>query len=310
MARAQIKLLLFLITLGIMVGCLATAWWIYQNILLRDAAITEDIAQMQAPNRPPPDPGARRFDAAVELISQGKLDEARDALYKLLQQFPKSPTCVEAKRIIGEMNMDALYRLDASGGKKDYIVQPRDALLAIAAKNKTTMEALARINSLTTINLQPGEHLFVIPMDFDLALDVSEKKLTLLRGGRFFKEYLALDLRLPPNTKIPSEMEIGGKSAMVDGKQANPVSADFVRAEKRIIGYKSATTVGLILRTPPAAQPVEPPKPKSDSAKSKGSDDTDDEGPSAVTTGLFLSQEDLEEIYPILRRGSKLSLVQ
>lgn len=309
MARAQIKLLLFLITLGIMVGCLATAWWIYQNILLRDAAITQDIAQMRAPNRPPPDPGARRFDAAVDLISQGKIDEARDALYKLLQQFPKSPTCVEAKRIIGEMNMDALYRLDASGGKRDYIVQPRDALLGIAAKNKTTMEALARINSLTTINLQPGEHLFVIPMDFDLALDVSEKKLTLLRGGRFFKEYHALDLRLPPNTKVPSEMEIGGKSAMVDGKQANPVSADFVRAEKRIIGYKSASTVGLILRQPPAAQPVEPPKPKSDIDKSKEAD-ADEDGPSTATTGLFLSQEDLEEIYPILRRGSKLSLVQ
>lgn len=309
MARAQIKLLLFLITLGIMVGCLATAWWIYQNILLRDAAITQDIAQMRAPNRPPPDPGARRFDAAVDLISQGKIDEARDALYKLLQQFPKSPTCVEAKRIIGEMNMDALYRLDASGGKKDYIVQPRDALLGIAAKNKTTMEALARINSLTTINLQPGEHLFVIPMDFDLALDVSEKKLTLLRGGRFFKEYHALDLRLPPNTKVPSEMEIGGKSAMIDGKQANPVSADFVRAEKRIIGYKSASTVGLILRQPPAAQPVEPPKPKSDIDKSKEAD-ADEDGPSTATTGLFLSQEDLEEIYPILRRGSKLSLVQ
>ncbi len=306
MARAQIKLLLFLITMGIMVGCLATAYWIYQNIIMRDAAITQDIAASRSPQRPPPDPGARRFDSAIDLVKQGKIDEARDALYKLLQQFPKSPTCVEAKRIIGEMNMDALYKLDSSGGKKDYIVQPRDAMLSIAAKNKTTIEALARINSLTTFNLQPGEHLLVIPMDFDLALDVSEKKLTLLRGGRFFKEYMALDLRLPPNTKVPGEMEVGGKSAMIDGKQANPVSADFVRADKRIIGYKNAATVGLIIRTPPTAQPVEAPKPKSDKDKTE----LDDEGPSTVTTGLFLAREDLEEIYPILRRGSKLSLVQ
>lgn len=299
MARAQFKLLLFLIVLGILLGCVGAAWWVYQNVLMRDAVIAQEVAQLHGKNRPVIDPGARRFDTAVELIRNGKLDEGREALYKLLQTFPRSPTCKEAKRIIGEMNMDALYRMDASGGKKDYIVQPRDSLLAIASRNKTTMEALARINSLSTINLQPGEHLFVIPMDFDLAVDVSERKVTLLRAGRFFKEYEALDIKLLPNTRVPSEMEIASKSAIVDNKQANPVSPDYIRAEKRLIANKNAATVGLIIRPPPTAEPVVQGKPS-----------TPDNNNLTSRTGLFMRVEDLEELYPILRRGSKFSLVQ
>ncbi len=298
MARAQFKFLLFLIVVGILVGCVSAAWWVYQNILKRDAQITRDIAELHKQVHPPFDPGARRFQAAVDLIRTGKLDEGRESLYRLLQSFPHSPTCTEAKRIIGEMNMDALYKLDASGGKKDYIVQPRDSLLAIAARNRTTIEALARINSLTSINLQPGEHLFVIPMDFDLALDVSEKKLTLLRGGRFFKEYQALEVKLPPGTRVPAEMQLGSKSAITENKTANPVASDFIAAEKRLIVNKTATTVGLIIRTPPVAQPAS----KAPAAAAEPS--------VAVTTGLFMRTEDLEELYPILRKGSKFNLVQ
>lgn len=299
MARAQFKLLILLITLGIVAGCGFAGWWLYQNIIAHDAAITKEIAaDRTAPGRVAIDPGAKRFDAAIDLIRATKTDEARDALYKLLQSFPRSPTCAEAKRIIGEMNMDALYRQDASGGKRDYIVQPRDSLLAITGRTKTTLEALARINSLTSINLQPGDHLFVIPMDFDLALDVSERRLTLLRSGRFFKEYAALGLKLPPGMKVPNELEVTSKSAIIDGKAANPVTAEFVRAEKRIIVGKNSNSAGLMLRTPPVAKAVEP-------GQNSATDET-----SASSTGIFLAREDLEELYPILRKGAKLSLVQ
>jgi hypothetical protein len=299
MARAQFKLLLFLITLGILVGCVATGWWLYSNVIAHDAAVTKDIAASRsAPGRPALDPGARRFDAAIDLIRSSKTEEARDALYKLLQSFPRSPTCGEAKRIIGEMNMDALYRLDASGGKRDYIVQPGDSLLAITGRTKTTLEALARINSLSSINLQPGEHLFVIPMDFDLAVDASDHRVTLLRGGRFFKEYTALGLKLPQGMKVPAELEVTSKSAIIDNKAANPVTADFVRAEKRLIVGKNANTAGLMIRTPPTAKAVD-----------QSQNSATDEAPESHT-GIFLAREDIEELYPILRKGARLSLVQ
>ncbi|MDB6140676.1 MAG: hypothetical protein JWO94_3748 [Verrucomicrobiaceae bacterium] len=340
MARTQIKLLLFLITLGIVVGCFATALWIYQNVLLPEKQTQADIKQMQAPGRPPPDPGARRFENAVDQVRDAKLSEAREALYKLLQQFPKSSTCDEAKRILGEMNMDALCSLDTAGGKKDYIVQPHDALAAIASRNHTSLEAIARFNSLTTYNLQPGEHLFLIPLDFDMVLSASTGKLTLLQDGLFFKEYQALKVVLNAGTKVPSEMSIGNKSAILGSKTIAPVSADFMKAEKTIVAYKGPVTVGLVIHAPPRPEPAgqttstaplaPPPGSKSKTkdksspspapkskAKSKGkgkaaqqgTDDDDSPGAAAVQTGLILASEDLEEIYPILRKGSKLRIV-
>ena len=334
MARAQIKLLLFLITLGIVGACMATVFWLYQNVLVKERKTMETIKEMSAPGRPPPDPGARRFDAAMDLVKAGKLAEAREGLYRMLQQFPKSATCPDAKRIIGEMNMDALCSLDASGGKKDYVVQPRDALLNIASRNHTTIEAIARFNSLTSFNLQPGEHLFLIPMDFDMVVNVSTKKVTLLHEGQFFKEYEALKVALPPGTKVPSEMSIGNKSAMNSGKLVSPVSADFAKADKTIVAYKNAVTVGLIIQAPPLPPPVgettsttplptakskppAAPKPKAKSkgkGKSKGSsqaepDGDNDQPRSTLQTGVILANEDLEEIYPILHKDSKLRLV-
>ena len=341
MARAQIKLLLFLITLGIVVGCMATAFWIYQNVMLKEDQIKADIKQMEAPGRPPPDPGARRFEAAMDLVRGGKLADARTALYKLLQQFPKSATCAEAKRILGEMNMDALCAQDTSGGKQDYVVQKGDKLLSIAARNHTSIEAIARFNSLTSINLQPGEHLFLIPLDFDLVLSASTGKLTLLQDGLFFKEYQPLSSSVGPGTKVPAELSIGGKSAVLEGKQITPTSRDFMTADKSIAAYKIAVTVGLGIHAPPRPRPfgrttaTTPPEPPP-SAKAKGRENagpppakarpesksksegaaadaagSDDEASSAPApqTGLVLTNEDLEEIFPILRKGSKLRIV-
>ena len=135
-------------------------------------------------------------------------------------------------------------------------------------------------------------------MDFDLALDVSDRRLTLLRSGRFFKEYTALGLKLPPGMKVPNELEVTSKSAIIDGKAANPVTAEFVRAEKRIIVGKNNNSAGLLLRTPPVAKAVEP-------GQNSATDET-----AASNTGIFLAREDLEELYPILRKGAKISLVQ
>ena len=104
MAKTQIKLLIFLITVGLVAGTLAMGYWVYMNILLKESQVEQDIASMKAKDRPRVDPGIRRFEAAVELIHQGKIDEGRDALYKLCQQFPDSKTCAEAKHTTAKNN--------------------------------------------------------------------------------------------------------------------------------------------------------------------------------------------------------------
>lgn len=308
--RAQIKLLLFLLVAGITAGILAVAFWLYKNILSEDSRIAQEIVAMKKDGRPPPDPGLHHFNLAVELLRGKKLDDGRDGLYKLLRQFPRSPTTAEAKRIIGEMNLDNLYAHEAIGGKRDYIVQPGDSLLAIAAKHQTTLETLARVNGLTSYNLQPGDLLFVIPMNFDLVVDASTKTVTVMREGRFFHQYQAIDLQLPPNLKIPSSLEVASKSAInpADGKVANPVTVAFISAEKRIVLNRKGTASTALMITSPTvvrAQSTPDAVPKAIPVE-----DDEDDGDTAPRTGLFLAPEELEEIYPLLRRGSAVTLVE
>lgn len=309
--RAQIKLLLFLIVASVTVAILAGAFWLYKNVLSEDSRIAGEIAAMKKDGRPPPDPGLHHFNIAVEQLRQKQLDEGRESLYKLLRQFPRSPTTAEAKRIIGEMNLDNLYAHEAVGGKRDYIVQPGDSLLAIASKHQTTLETLARVNGLTSYNLQPGDLLFVIPMNFDLVVDVSTNTVTVMREGRFFHQYKAIDLQLPPNLKVPSALEVASKSAInpADGKVANPVTVAFISAQKRIVlNRKNTSTTALMITSPTVVRAQSTPDavPKAIPVD----DDDDDDASGAPRTGLFLAAEDLEEIYPLLRRGSAVTLVE
>lgn len=314
MAKTQIKLLIFLITVGLVAGTLAMGYWVYMNILLKESQVEHDIASMKAKDRPRVDPGIRRFEAAVELIHQGKIDDGRDALYKLCQQFPDSKTCAEAMRIIGEINMDQLYSANSTAGKKDYIVQPGNSLNSIATKFDTTVDSIIRSSGLMSFNLHPGDHLTIIPMDFHLGVSISKKQVMLLRkvGDKeyLFKVYNAKDIRLPPGMRLPVEMTIAGKNSIFDGKPVVSTDPNYVDAEKWFAGTKS----GISLRTPPVAraQPIEEPKaPATASKKSAPPAAMPAPAPAPTAeTGIFLAREDIEELFALVRKGSKLSLVR
>lgn len=311
MAKAQLKILVFLITVGLVAGALSVGWWFYMNVLLKESQVEKDIAAMKGKDRPRIDPGLRRFEAAVDLIREGKIDEGRDALYKLRLQFPDSAACPEAMRIIGEINLDQLYSHEHKAGKKDYIVQPGNTLLGIATKNDTTVDSIIRMNGLMSTLLQPGDHLTLIPMDFHLGVDVSSKQVMLLRkvGDKeyLFKVYDAKDVRLPPGTRLPVEMELAGKNATHEGKTILSTDPNYAAAEKWISGTKA----GVIIRTPPVVKATPAEEPKAAVAKGSSPDAMPAPAPSAAAeTGIFLSREDIEELFALVRKGSKLSLVR
>lgn len=313
MARTQIKILIFLITVGLVAGTLSIAWWFYTNVLLKESRVEQDIAAMKDSDRPRIDPGARRFEAAVDLIKAGKINEGRDALYKLRQQFPESPTCVEAMRIIGEINLDSLFSPQDMSGKKDYIVQPGNTLLGIATKHNTTIDSIIRINGMMSTNLQPGDHLTLLPMDFYLGIMVGKKQVILFRKvgdkGYPFKFYAASDIRLPPGTRVPLEMEVAGKNASLDGRNLLPTDSHYALADKWISGTKA----GIVIRTPPVPKPTA----VQTAADLKTAKDRNTMAsapippPSAVAeTGIFLPREDIEEIFALVRVKSKVSLAR
>jgi len=300
MAKTQLKLLLFLIVLGITLGCMATAFYIYDKILRPERLIQTEMKNMKKGELPKIDPGAKRFEIAATQIRAGKYTEGRELLYKMLQQFPDSSTCPEAKRIIGEMNFDELFSPESKINKKDYIVQPGDSLALIASKQGSSMDMIVRLNGLMGTTLQPGDHLTIIPLEFSIVVDLSAKSLTLRRktGEKeyFFKEYHASDIRLPNNIKIPAEMEIKGKSAISEGKVVLSTDPKYVAAEK----WLPTSRNGVVLRTPPLAKTLPAAQPASALPSSV---------PSAES-GVFLDSSDLEELFALVRNGSKLYFVR
>lgn len=299
MARAQFKLLVYLVVLGLTLGSMALAYYIYMKVLSPEERLREELSRIRRAELPKIDPGLKRFDTAAELLKEGRFNEAREALFRIVQQFPDSAAAPEAKRIIGEINMDELFSREPVPGKRDYIVQPGDSLALIATRQNTTMDLLIRLNGLMGATLHPGDHLTVLPVSFNLVVDVSAKTVTLRRvaGEKevFFKEYQATVLRLPGGMKLPAEMEIKGKSAMLDGRAVLSTDPRYAEADKWLPGSRA----GVVLRTPPPPEPAPPPGPDGRPAP-----------PPAPPPGIFLSREDLEEMFALVRNGSKLYLIR
>jgi hypothetical protein len=196
---------------------------------------------------------------------------------------------------------------------------------------------------------------------------VSAKTLTLLRKGRFFKEYQAVELRLPvgfrtgaapappkqgesearpaepakavapvnaKNSKKrpvatpplpPGELTLTEKAAWVDGRRVASSDLHFISADKWLIGSRP----GFNIRALPAAKPVGDPGLVTTSTKSGGSaaknsrpakaakvmkpvpDTADEEDFDPVLeTGVFLAREDIEELFTIIRPGTKVRVVK
>jgi LysM repeat protein len=311
MAKTQLKLLLFLIVLGITLGSMAAAFYIYDKVLKPEKLIQQEMAVLKKSNLPRIDPGMKRFEAAIELIRKDQIHEGREALYKLVQQFPDSAACSEAKRIIGEINFDELFSSDPRSGRKDYIVQPGDSLALIATRQSTSMDMLIRLNGLMGTVLQPGDHLAIVALDFSIDVDVSSRVVTLYRnlGGKryFFKEYHVEDLRLPPGLKPPLEVEIRGKSAVCDGKSVLSTDPRYIEAEKWLPAAKVGQVNPVIaLRT---ATPVRPSTAKPSSQDADLALNVSLEQPEPET-GVFLSRSDLEEMFALVRNGSKLHIIR
>ena len=311
MAKAQFKLLLFLIVMGLFAGVVATGWWLYENILLREQMVEKDLAAMKGKDRPRIDPGARRFDAAVDLIRGGSINEGRDALYKLLQQFPDSATCPEARRIIGEINMDQLFSPSYMAGKKEYIVQPGDSLNLIAQKNQTNVDFILRLNGMMSTTLQPGDRLTVAPIQFNLGISVAKKQVILFRnvnGKDYpFKFFTAKEIQLPPSTKVPGSYEVGVKSAQLEGKIVQSTDQRYHEAEKWIPTSKN----GLTFRVPAIGKAVAVPEPAPATAKAAPAiAAVPTTPPPPPESGIFLAREDLEELFALLRKGSKVDVAR
>ena len=248
----RIKILIFLFTIMLVGGVFAGCWWLYSRVLNRDDEVKAEISRESGNRKSPPDPGLRRFDQAIETIQSGgdHEQEGRDQLFDMVKHFPDSKRATDAKRIIGEMNMDALFSAGGNPNRKDHVVQPGESLNLIARKNLTTVSAIMRGNGMMSSGLQPGDHLFLFPLDFEMIVNVTKKTLTLKKNNQFFKEYHIVDFKLPSGVKAkpafekpPADIDVADRAAWFGGKRVQETDPHFMSSDKWLMGSKAGFNI-------------------------------------------------------------------
>ena len=179
-----------------------------------------DFAKMlDSAELPDIDPGEKAFQKAHELLALGKIDEAREKLTAIVNVYPTSSSAPVARRIVGEMNLDEILSTAHMAGKKSHIVKRGNSFLGIAAEYHTTLDCLMHLNGMMELkNIQPGEELIVMPLDFRLLIEPQRKSISVWEGGRFIREYSIVRLGIP--SKLPlGKTKISSKLAELDGRQ-------------------------------------------------------------------------------------------
>lgn len=224
-----------------------------------------------------PDPGLSKFKEAQDKIRQGQIKEALRELYDMTRFYQDSQKFTEAKRVIGEINMDALLSPDLSGGKTQEIVKRGDSLAAIANRHLCTPDYIIAVNGMISTSLQPGDRLTVNQLKFIVVIDVTDRLVVLYEGElegtkRFIKEYPLLGLKLPPNLKVPFPTELGEKMAFSGDKRTQISDPLYFSARKELPTKKA----GVHFHSPDSHEKESDP-------------------------GILLAEEDMEELWLLLR---------
>ena len=93
-------------------------------------------------------PGEIAFERARELLATGQFAKAREKLEFLVGVYPSSPSASEARRILGELNLDDLLSTEVMEGKVMYKVKSGDNFTRIAQSHDTTLDCIILIQQL------------------------------------------------------------------------------------------------------------------------------------------------------------------
>ena len=282
---ARLKFLLAFFAMLICAGGVAGAYFYWKKFAQPEIIVTRHIGGVKGGELERPDLGKRHFDAAVQLLKEGELVSARDRLVYLMQYFPESATYEEARRIVGEVNMDLLVSKIPLPGKTEYTVRRGEALVTIAGKSKTTIDYIMRANGKTSEFIFPDEALTVYPLDFRLEIDLEKATVTVLDGDALFKEYSIPDRHLPSDLRAPVSTTVSEKVAWHDNQPINFTDVNYMNCSKWIRTGK----IGLFIRQQETAG---------------------DGGAESRPYGIMLAKVDVEELFTIMRNGSRVDLVK
>ncbi|MDF1812971.1 MAG: LysM peptidoglycan-binding domain-containing protein [Verrucomicrobiales bacterium] len=281
---ARLKLVLAFFALMILTAGVAGAAYYWQKYVQPQKEVVETIANKDPETKP--DLGRKHYDRALAFIDEGELISARNELQYMLEIYPESPTITEAKRVLGELNLDLIFSKIPMEKKSEYHVKSGDAWSVVARRNKTTFDYIMRANGKTTTLIYKGEDLLVYDFsDCEAEIDLDAKTLTVKEGGKFIKEYKILDHNLPSHFPSKTSTSISEKVAWFKDGSVNFMSSNYLHSRKWIRTGK----MGLFIR--------------------QQLDEDEVEEGDTKPYGVMVAKTDMEELFSILRGGSKVSVL-
>jgi LysM repeat protein len=296
----RFKILVFVLTLALLGGTFLAAYWFYDTIDQPERLAEQQLLrrQQQTNKGPAPDPSAPSFQKINDALAAGQLEDVHEQLNRLLKVYPDSPWETEARRMLGEMNVDRLFSRSPMPGKRDYIVKSGDSLAKIEKGSLTTIPFLKRLNNLTSLNLQPGDRLVYQPLEFELEVRLADEVLTVRQKAAagldpiFFKNYRLTAVAVAPTFPKVLKTQIQEKPAWVGDRKVLATDPQYAFARKQLLTTGRPGRPGVLFR--PDSERVTVPT----------------GGVSAAVQGIFLDDGDLEELSTILRTGTPVVILR
>jgi LysM repeat protein len=216
------------------------------------------------------------------LIAKGNIEDGKRLLISIFQTFPKSVKADEARKTIGDMNIQDFFSPQPSADKKEYVVVRGDSIAKISSKTKAAPELIFKANGLEGLMIQPGMK-FIIPSgQFSMQIFLEAQAVELLNHGQFFRWYKALDFHLPPNMK-PGQLKVIGKEAWSGGNRVSFGERKFLGSSRWVVLSQSGIT--LYSETSPNTPNVQTPR-----------------------FGIQLAPEDMEELFALLAKETLVTV--
>src|SRR5688572_8679410 len=199
MTRVHVRIVAALLALIVLSAAVLGGYYMYHERMVPELERKAEVKELLKQPGPKVDPGKKVFDQAIEFIRKGEKEAAREKLTEIVEVYRDSDRFNDAREVLGEMNMDRLFERAPMPGKLEYTVgnTRQDNLKSISSRFQTTIPYIKRVNNLVGTIIHPGDRLIIYPLNFEIEVRLKEKKLTLLKDSRLFKEYNILGHHLP-----------------------------------------------------------------------------------------------------------------
>lgn len=285
----QIKILLGVAAILMLAAAVVGGFYMFEKVFRPAYDRDKEAQALLSAASPPIDLGQPVHQQAIDCIAAGDLAGAREKFAQIIEVYPESAYVAEARRALGEMNLDRLFSKSPMPGKLEYTVKSGDALAAIASRNRTTIAYIRHVNGLFSNVIHPGDRLVLYPFAFELIVDLKHERLMLWENGRFMKDYPILEYRHPQRGSFPGKTRITDKLAWKNGRTIRLTDSDAGFADIWLQTPPRSTQPGVVICAPPEGE------------EASRRDES-------IAFGVFLSRADIDELAVLTRVGTPVSI--